>query len=151
MHRRNINLTATNKSYTDQGLKFSEPDSGVLSTSIDGLMNHPYKSRAFLNSDFFQNFQKFRNSRIQEILEVWRNFEKNLNFPWKNSPLRNSCDIPRCWEPVDSHIMWVNLAIYFLGKIFHIRLFPLMRWQDTNHDMTIWWSNKYPKRPVVMD
>ena len=58
MHRRNINLTATNKSYTDQGLKFSEPDSGVLSTSIDGLMNHPYKSQAFLNSDFFQNFPK---------------------------------------------------------------------------------------------
>ena len=58
MHRRYINLTATNKSYTNQGLKFSEPDSGVLSTSIGGLMNHPYKGRGFLNSDFFSKFSK---------------------------------------------------------------------------------------------
>ena len=69
MHRRNINLTATNKSYTDQGLKFSEPDSGVLSTSIDGLMNHPYKSQAFLNSDFFKIFKNFG---ILEFRKSWK-------------------------------------------------------------------------------
>ena len=70
MHRRNINLTATNKSYTDQGLKLSEPDSGVLSTSIDGLMNHPYKSRAFLNSVFF--FKNFKNFGILEFRKSWK-------------------------------------------------------------------------------
>ena len=33
MHRIVINLTATNKSYTDQGLSFSEPKSGVFQQS----------------------------------------------------------------------------------------------------------------------
>ena len=33
IHRIHINLTATNKSHTDQGLLFSEPKSGVFSTS----------------------------------------------------------------------------------------------------------------------
>ena len=60
MHRIHINLTATHKSYTDQGLKFSEPESGVLSASIDGLMYHPYKSQVSVNTDFRQKFSKIK-------------------------------------------------------------------------------------------
>ena len=84
MHRRNINLTATNKSYTDQGLKFSEPDSGVLSTSIDGLMNHPYKSKILLNSDFRQKFSK--KLRILEFRKSWK-FGKILKFSMEKFPI----------------------------------------------------------------